>query len=31
MRTLWENGVQRVMHGETPLEEIIRVVVADSV
>jgi type IV pilus assembly protein PilB len=29
MRTLWQNGLQRVVSGETTLEEIIRVVAAD--
>jgi type II secretory ATPase GspE/PulE/Tfp pilus assembly ATPase PilB-like protein len=30
MRTLWQNGVRRVMHGEVALEEIIRVVVIEN-
>jgi type II secretory ATPase GspE/PulE/Tfp pilus assembly ATPase PilB-like protein len=29
MRTLWQNGLQQVVTGETTLEEIIRVVAAD--
>jgi len=29
MTTLWQNGLRRVAHGETPLEEILRVVGAD--
>jgi general secretion pathway protein E len=29
MRTLWQNGLQRAVTGETTLEEIIRVVAAD--
>ena len=31
MRTLWQNGLDRVMKGETTLEEIIRVIAADMV
>jgi type II secretory ATPase GspE/PulE/Tfp pilus assembly ATPase PilB-like protein len=31
MRTLWQNGLQRVVTGETTLEEIIRVVAADMI
>jgi len=31
MRTLWQNALLRVAHGETTLEEIIRVVAADLV
>jgi len=30
MRTLWRNGVQRVVQGDTPLEEIVRVVAVDT-
>jgi general secretion pathway protein E len=29
MRTLWQNGLQRAIAGETTLEEIIRVLAAD--
>ena len=29
MRTLWQNGLQRAVTGQTTLEEIIRVVAAD--
>jgi len=31
MRTLWQNGLQRAISGQTTLEEIIRVVAADMV
>jgi type II secretory ATPase GspE/PulE/Tfp pilus assembly ATPase PilB-like protein len=31
MHTLWQNGLQRVVTGETTLEEIIRVVAADMI
>jgi type II secretory ATPase GspE/PulE/Tfp pilus assembly ATPase PilB-like protein len=31
MRTLWQNGVQRALAGQTTLEEIIRVIAADMV
>ena len=31
MRTLWQNGLRRVIAGETPLEEAIKVVAADMV
>jgi general secretion pathway protein E len=31
MRTLWQNGLQRAVTGETTLEEIIRVVAADMI
>ncbi|MGH7967602.1 MAG: GspE/PulE family protein [Limisphaerales bacterium] len=31
MRTLWQNGLQRAISGQTSLEEIIRVVAADMV
>jgi type II secretory ATPase GspE/PulE/Tfp pilus assembly ATPase PilB-like protein len=30
MRTLWHNGLRRVTEGETPLEEILRVVAIDQ-
>jgi general secretion pathway protein E len=29
MRTLWQNGMERAITGQTTLEEIIRVVAAD--
>ena len=29
MRTLWRNGLDRVISGDTPLEEIVRVVAVD--
>jgi len=31
MRTLWQNGMERAVTGQTSLEEIIRVVAADMV
>jgi general secretion pathway protein E len=31
MRTLWQNGLQRVIQGESPLEEIVRVVAVEQV
>ena len=31
MKTLWQNGLQRVIAGETPLEETIRVLAADLI
>jgi type II secretory ATPase GspE/PulE/Tfp pilus assembly ATPase PilB-like protein len=31
MRTLWQNGLQRALQGETTLEEIVRVIAADLV
>jgi general secretion pathway protein E len=31
MRTLWQNGLQRAVTGETTLEEIIRVVAVDMI
>jgi type II secretory ATPase GspE/PulE/Tfp pilus assembly ATPase PilB-like protein len=31
MRTLWQNGVRRIVSGHTPFEEIVRVVAADPV
>ena len=31
MRTLWQNGLQRAITGQTTLEEIIRVIAADMV
>ncbi len=31
MRTLWQNGLQRAITGQTTLEEIIRVVAAEMV
>jgi type II secretory ATPase GspE/PulE/Tfp pilus assembly ATPase PilB-like protein len=31
MRTLWQNGLQRALSGQTTLEEIIRVLAADMV
>jgi general secretion pathway protein E len=31
MRTLWQNGLERAITGQTTLEEIIRVVAADMV
>jgi len=30
MHTLWDNGLRRVIRGETPLEEIVRVVAVDQ-
>jgi type II secretory ATPase GspE/PulE/Tfp pilus assembly ATPase PilB-like protein len=30
MPTLWQNGLQRVVRGETPLEEIVRTVAVDQ-
>jgi type II secretory ATPase GspE/PulE/Tfp pilus assembly ATPase PilB-like protein len=30
MPTLWQNGIRRVVQGETPLEEIVRVVAVDQ-
>ncbi len=30
MRTLWQNGVRRVLQGESPLEEIVRVVAVEA-
>ena len=30
MRTLWDNGVRRAMTGESPLEEILRVISFDD-
>jgi type II secretory ATPase GspE/PulE/Tfp pilus assembly ATPase PilB-like protein len=31
MRTLWQNGLTRVIHGQTTLEEVIRIIAADMV
>jgi type II secretory ATPase GspE/PulE/Tfp pilus assembly ATPase PilB-like protein len=31
MRTLWQNGLQRVIAGETSLEETVRVLAADMI
>jgi general secretion pathway protein E len=31
MRTLWQNGLQRAVTGQTTLEEIIRVVAVDMI
>jgi general secretion pathway protein E len=31
MRTLWQNGLQRAIHGQTSLEETVRVLAADMV
>ena len=31
MRTLWQNGLQRALAGQTTLEEIIRVLAADMI
>ena len=30
MQTLWQNGLKRVLNGETPLEEILRVIAVDQ-
>jgi general secretion pathway protein E len=31
MRTLWQNGLQRALHGQTSLEETVRVLAADMI
>jgi hypothetical protein len=31
MKTLWQNGLQRVAAGETSLEEMVRVLAADMI
>ncbi len=31
MRTLWQNGLQRTMNGETSLEEVVRILAADMI
>jgi general secretion pathway protein E len=31
MRTLWQNGLTRVINGQTTLEEVIRIIAADMV
>ena len=31
MRTLWQNGLQRAIHGQTSLEETVRVLAADMI
>jgi general secretion pathway protein E len=30
MQTLWQMGLRRVVHGDTPLEEILRVIAVDQ-
>jgi type II secretory ATPase GspE/PulE/Tfp pilus assembly ATPase PilB-like protein len=30
MKTLWSNGLERVLTGQTPLEEILRVIAVDQ-
>jgi hypothetical protein len=30
MQTMWQNGLRRVLTGQTPLEEILRVIAVDE-